>query len=936
MMRRTLLFLWRWRPLVTLTITVLFVIWILRTADRYGDFGLRYEPIQDSVHLHNTGLYEAKALARDLRLTARHTFHGSESQLPAVRLQIPDRAITTLNERLPYSGRVNQTTTLLYPDGEEHKVSLRYKGDHFWHWAMRKKSMRIKTKKKYLFQGMRKFSLNAPKMPDIVAEYLSYELADDFDITSPRGEFVELYVNDAYRGVHFINEHVDETLLRARRRMPGDVWAADSIGRDQWIGLENHVFRSVGLWKKQAVNNHYGADDRDNLEELIETLAMAPGLPRTKRLRGIVDLDAFARFHALRTICQTRHFDRTHNHRLYYDPWTSRFEPIIWDPIGWQPFWLPRGDEDPHLAILTNELDHALFEDPLFLAAWQGSLVEWFMGGGDRRLMDRWDELCADLAPSVARDRSMGWQFHSVDEGQVETQQDRIRTSAEAVAKWVRSRVLAPPTMKVAPTPGGLRLQVAGNGSFARGIAIDFDPDALRSLDLASGVRLRSRGPAGLQTTEVSGAVRVEGNALIFAYPLGPQFVLPPAKNRKEVLLSCIPEAVTYDLLIGEATSALSSPLGARLMGPKGGDHEVELIETLAQIPFRSAFEQGPSFPDQQTEHWHGNVTIEGTRRLTQDLLIEPGTSISLARGASIIVEGKVTARGQENRPIRFISTGSDPWGTFALRGKNAAGSVLTHCQFQDGSWIKSPLEEFGAMLSIHSVPGVLVENCTLRHNHEFDDMLHAVYSDVELSNCVFLNAHLDAVDLDMSTAVLRACRFTSSGNDALDLMTSTVTITDSVFEAAGDKGLSIGEDAELLVVRSSVSNGLIGAQAKDGSKATFVDCEFSGNGIGLATLAKNWRYGRGGTIFAYRTQITENSVPLETSKHSTIHLSNCTVVPDTYDPSGRIQVRGDPVNPGDHALLNRLPMEESTSAEAFRDTWRELLIQPTVGRPAH
>lgn len=935
MIQRALRGLWRWSPLVTAPVAALFILWIARTADRYGDFGVRFEPIQDGVHLHNTGHYEAKALARDLRLAVTRPREAAPSRIPAVRLFAPESALARLDERLPHSGREEVDASLLYPDGDVHDVSLRYKGDHFWHWAMRKKSLRVKTKRKHLFSGLRRFSLNAPKMPDMVAEVLSYEFADEFDLLRPRGGFVEVHLNGDYRGVHFINEHADEGLLRASARMPGDIWAADAVARDAWVGTDNHVFRAPGLWEKQAVNNHFDEGADRNLRELLETLAMEPGLARTERLRRIVDVAAFARFHAYRTVCQTQHFDRTHNHRLYYDPWRCRFEPIVWDPIGWQPFSLPRPGEDPHLALPTNELDHALFEDPVFLAAWQRALADWFRDEGPERLMERWDRLCDDIAPSVARDRCIGWQFHSVDEGQVDTQQWRVRGLMVQVAEWLREVAMIAPEVRVAPVPGGARVRVEGRGGFGRGLVLELP--AGHGIDEA-GLRaavLRSTGPGGERITEVGGALRLDGGTLRLDHPIGPQFVLPPAGERRTPLLPCTPAPVTFDLLLPGAPTGGLRLASARVLGPAGDEIDAAISAALAEAPYRSAFTHGIARPAREPERWDGTVTVDRVVRLDADLVIAPGTTVRLAPGASVIVEGRVTAVGEEDRPIRFEPSGTEPWGVFALRGEDAAGSVLRHCHMTGGSGLLSPLEEFSAMLSIHSVPGVRVEDCHLEDNRLVDDMLHAVYSDVTLERCVFEDAHADAVDLDITTALVRDCRFLRPGNDGLDLMTATVAVLDSVCRDCGDKGMSIGEASRALVVRTTLADSVTGAEVKDTSVAAFVDCELRGNGTGLGAHVKNWRYGRGGQAFAHRTRITSNGVALEATKRSSIDLSNGVVFPEPEELPKRVRIHGAPLDIREPSPIERFPDEEAASPEAFRTLWAELLDAPMPGRAA-
>ena len=55
------------------------------------------------------------------------------------------------------------------------------------------KSIRIKTKKKRLFEGMRSFNVIAPKFKSQINNYLSYRLADRMGLMTPYHRLVTLW-----------------------------------------------------------------------------------------------------------------------------------------------------------------------------------------------------------------------------------------------------------------------------------------------------------------------------------------------------------------------------------------------------------------------------------------------------------------------------------------------------------------------------------------------------------------------------------------------------------------------------------------------------------------------------------------------------------------------------------------------------------------------
>ena len=272
---------------------------------------------------------------------------------------------------------------------------------------------------------------------------------------------------------------------------------------------------------------------------------------------------------------------------------------------------------------------------------------------------------------------------------------------------------------------------------------------------------------------------------------------------------------------------------------------------------------------------WSGEVTLEGHRILNQPLIIEPGTTVNLTPGATLVVKHRLTAIGTRDAPIRFMPARDEqePWGAIVLSGRGADGSTLSHCEMADGSGHKGDLFEYSAMLSIHDVKDVVISDCQFRDNHVVDDMVHTVYADIRFERVLFKNALSDALDLDISTASISDSRFENSGNDAVDLMTTQTSITDSLFKNNGDKGISVGENSQLYAVNNTLKGNLIGLQSKDRSTAVLLNQTFKNNKTALHAYKKNWRYGEGGVIFLGKSTVSGGDISAMADKHSVIQI---------------------------------------------------------------
>ena len=85
-------------------------------------------------------------------------------------------------------------------------------------------------------------------------------------------------------------------------------------------------------------------------------------------------------------------------------------------------------------------------------------------------------------------------------------------------------------------------------------------------------------------------------------------------------------------------------------------------------------------------EIWHGDIEFTGIQDFFQPIRILPGTKIKMAPGASLIFRNKLIVDGSSDNPVTVSGLDSMPWGTFALIGKQASGSLLNHLELNGGS----------------------------------------------------------------------------------------------------------------------------------------------------------------------------------------------------------------------------------------------------------
>ncbi|MCH2357695.1 MAG: right-handed parallel beta-helix repeat-containing protein, partial [Pseudomonadales bacterium] len=725
------------------------------------------------------------------------------------------------------------------------------------------------------------------------------------------------------RGIYVFIEQLGESTLRSAGVMPGDLYRGEMVGKDAFysIGERIWLFDSSSLWDKMSANNHYVLSSMAPLEQLLDLLDRRESEEAQIKLSQLLDMKKWGRFSAFETLAHTKHFSKSHNWRLYYDPWRQKFLPVVWDPAGWR--WQPPIGKRTVDAVINSKLHQALFMNGDFLRARNSALENYFRSGADekflhfvadtidrmsqevkqdpflrpsepehvvramRKLEFRINQVFADIQEEWASDANTGARYRYHDSLL------QLGTGSRQTIQRLRIHLLRPPDTQLRAS-----VEYLANGE-------------MKQIDLSGAVQVENS--TVLLNTEFLSRQSVYEDVLL--NPVTRLHTSPGFYRIRFEGLDPELEIVSVEVDRGDGwlpvEKWISDPLRRK---EKWGRSHWETFgkaegRTLSgdfvayvnnysdllaayQESYTSAldFDEGKeleptdfgqlyapvaAYPLPDPVIWSGTVTFAGHQILKDDLIIQPGTTVRFAPDATLVLKGRLLAEGTPERPIRFLSQQADqaPWGAIVLMGQGANGSRLTHCEMAGGSGRKGDLFEYSAMFSVHDVKDVSVQDCLFRDNRVVDDMVHTVYADIRFERTRFENAFADALDLDISEVVIIDSRFDNSGNDAVDLMTTRAHVVGSIFVGNGDKGISVGENSQLCAVNNRLIGNAIGVESKDRSTAVLFNHTFVNNKTALHAYKKNWRYGTGGRIFIAKSAIFGSEKVAAAKKESAIHL---------------------------------------------------------------
>ena len=859
--------LWSW--VISLPITLLGGYWAVTTIQRYYTFVVRYGPTPYVLPATHYAQYDNDSILRRIKTFLLSGVHG-ESELPVINIKVPQSELAKLNKHLPQSGFKYVKGTLETDDGAI-KIKYRYRGDFPVHWSYDKKSLRIKTSKKSLFNGVRSFNLLAPKFTMQVNNLLSYKLAERMDLLTPRSELVSVTLNGKRIGTHIFVEQLEEMTLRHRLVMPGDIYRGEIIGKDRYLISDYEgkwLFKVPGFWDKMSVNNHYDERDAYPLKEMITQINSLDFDASQKRFSEIMDMEAWGRFSAYESLTNTYHFDAAHNWRIYYDPWRQKLTPIAWDATGWLPEWRVSEAKDKTIAPqLVSPLHEKLFQNGDFIRARNTALFEFFENGGGEEFI----KFSHDTIDTLIRESKYDPYLRPADDGKMAVKAKELGAYIERVMKeGVNYTSPSVADVSFGRINAGVRLSVDGSASVKRlRIVFNHPIENQSPVEAVISVMGAEKTPVDRrinldEAVSVSGAQMVVDTEFLPNSTLSEPGLLPRARA-----LTLLYTRGDYDIVLGESANTVKSvwvDMGA-------GWQEI----STAIIQDRSIFKKiyNPvKIPKNKTPLiWQGSKIITGVMEIDRPLIIKAGTKVIMGENASLILRNKLDVQGTEKAPVQFVRQDGQtiPWGTIALLGDTANQSRLNHCFMDGGSGYKNKLFEYSGMLSIHDVQGVTIDNCQFKNGTVVDDMVHIVYSSVDFSNSLFDSSFSDALDIDISDARLTNVSFMNSGNDAVDLMSSTVSIINSRLLDSGDKGISVGEGSRLLAVNNVIANNKIGVQVKDGSKAFLYNQTFRENVKAIDAYKKNWRYNGGGEVYVNKSILIENKGTISNDKNSQI-----------------------------------------------------------------
>ena len=217
-----------------------------------------------------------------------------------------------------------KVAAFIQSDGKMLRSEIRLKGARTIHYEDRNtSSYRVEIRKGEVFDEMKKFSIQKPRIRNYLHEWIFHELLGSGGLVKPKYDFYNFYLNGKYLGYYSLEESFGKVLLERNKRRNGPIF-----------GLEEDVtelFVDKNKYKFEVYNKNYW----EKPENLILVRSAIQKLDNyfsgKETLENVFDIEKWSWFFAVTDLTYTYHGVSIGSVKLYYNPINGKFEPIGFD-----------------------------------------------------------------------------------------------------------------------------------------------------------------------------------------------------------------------------------------------------------------------------------------------------------------------------------------------------------------------------------------------------------------------------------------------------------------------------------------------------------------------------------------------------------------------------------------------------------------------------
>ena len=683
-------------------------------------------------------------------------------------------------------------------------VNLRLKGDWTEHLKGDKWSFRIKVRGDDTLFGMKQFSIHKPQARNYINEWIFHQALKNEGIVSLRYDFIDVTINGKHLGIYALEEHFEKRLIEHNLRREGPIIRFNE--GLAWAALLQRGSGGGGYLSSDidAFNTNKILEDSTNYEQFQKANNLLESF-RTGELNtsDVFDVDKLAKFFAITDLIGAEHGSKWHNTRFYYNPVTSRLEPIGFD-----------GSSGQHISSIVGTLGvtgggyyGTIFSDPVFFKQYVHEL--------ERASQPSYlDNLFTELDVGLTRNidiihKDCPWYYFSKD----------VFYNNQNCIRKVLNPVKGLHAYFYQNTTNGSIILEVGN--------IQSIPIEILSVSYKDAQIFEPKQNWNILQAKIS-SEPVQYKKI--------EFMLPEGFNWSD---QCIADLRLNYKLLG------TSRLRNETVFPWS-----HLSEDFLTTDFIRQKPNVEKFDFLFVDNTSNRIVVKhGDWELNDNLIIPAdytvvcgeGTRLDLKNNSTILSYSPLQFFGTEDNPIIICSSDSTGQGIAVLNAGEK--TVLERVVFKNLSAPSRHGWQLTGAITFYESP-VEIDGCQLSNNKAGDDMLNIIRSEFEIKNTLFKHTLSDALDVDFGKGSITHSSFVDCGNDGMDFSGSAVDVMECFVSGAGDKGVSVGENSIVNINQLELKNCYVAAASKDRSQVNIENTKVSTSEFGFAVYQKKSEFG--------------------------------------------------------------------------------------------
>lgn len=762
---------------------------------------------------------------------------------------------------LPSSDLMPKVKANIIFNEKKYRGDIRLKGDRKAHFQDKKKSSyKIELdKNQYLF-GLKKFSIQKPRLRNYVHEWIFHEMAKDFNIIKIKYDFINLSINGEDKGLYVIEEGFGKELIERNQRRNGPIFGLDEGVYDQM--LYPHILISEKP-VFEIYNKKYWARDENNSLARIASQKLRDFFNDQINLDQVFDLEKWAAYFAVVDMTSTYHGAFLKSVKLYYNPINGLFEPIPFDGHRHKPNYHKHNlnyDNRILIDIITNPVDqdeiagfiwlkkfffkneelnqefYNLYLENLNTISSQ-TYVDEFLLKNSKKIEEINSHIYADyFYYDSINEYGVGLYYFLIDDflHQAKNIQEKLKIKRKMqVLQKSESEFLVKNYYK---NYGALFVDKFICNRNNKNIEIEINERLKNFSDTT--VQLSEEQIKNLQCTYVNFVNKYNENSILLKIDyINSDYPYKKFKNIEHKILN------KYFVQEGKQLFLQSDEI---------------IIDQNLYIP-------------------------KGFK-----VIVKPNQKILLINNAFIISNSPWTIGGKNGEVI--ITGEKNNLGGGILIGDNEELSKIQNTKISYLAGNKNNLNSefliFGS-INFHQT-NVEINNVNFENIYS-EDAINIFRSSFKINNNSYINIDSDAIDIDFSNGEINSVNFENVENDAIDFSGSKATIYNSYFNNVNDKLISAGENSKINIFKIKAFNSHAGIISKDGSEVYSSDIDFNGVLIPFAAYQKKKEYNYGSLIvknydinnFSTKwikdkeSKITINDIPIEIETEKILSIIN-------------------------------------------------------------